>query len=485
MPTKTLVTDLWLYRWRYIIGYTGIIAIIGIVLAIASIYVPGSLRQGEIDSALTSGALSSNSITPQTLVDLPYHLLQRLSFMIFGVTTLSIKLPSIILGYITTIGIFLLVRMWFRRNIAILTTIIAATTTQFLFLIQDGTPSIMYSMVVIWMLFAATRVTRNKSFGTLWKVLTGVLAATALYIPLGAYFVLAVLATAFFHPHIRHVIKHFARSRLIIAIVFGLVAIVPLIYASILDYRVALELLGFPEGNIDIAANLHELGLNLFGFTAVSSGYLLRPVYSLGLLLLIAVGIFKLLTHKYIARSYITLTLSVLMIPLIILNPAHVTDLFPLAVLMIALGIGTLITDWYKLFPRNPYARIGGLLPLGLLVGGIVVSGAMRYMNNYEYNPQLLRNYSSDLRLLDDQLHRQNASLATTRVVAGEQELAFYNLVAHYDKRFAASTDPTTSANTLIVTSAAYQAHKPGIEPQLIITNHFAQNADRFYIYKK
>lgn len=485
MPTKTRVVDLWLYRWRYLIGYTSIIAVIGIVIAVASIYVPGSLRQGEIDAALTSGALSSSSITPHTLVDLPYHLLQRLSFMAFGVTTLSIKLPSIALGCVTAIGIFLLIRMWFRRNVAVLTTIIATTTTQFLFLIQDGTPSIMYSMVVIWMLFAATRVTRNKSFGTLWKVLTGVLAATALYIPLGAYFVLAVLTTAFFHPHIRHVIKRFARSRLIIAIVFGVVAIVPLVYASILDYRVALELLGFPDGKVDMAANLHELGLNLFGFTAASSGYLLRPVYSLGLLLLIAVGIFKLLTYKYIARSYITLTLGLLMVPLIMLNPAHVTDLFPLVVLMIALGIGTLITDWYKLFPRNPYARIGGLLPLSLLVGGIVVSGVMRYMNNYEYNPQLLRNYSSDLRLLGGQLQHQKASLATTRVVVGEQELAFYNLVAHYDKRFAASTDPGTSASTLIVTNAAYRAHKPSTAPQLIVTSQFSENADRFYIYKK
>ena len=482
---KMRVTDFWLYRWRYLIGYTGIVIVIGIVIAIASMYVPGALRQGEVTSALISGNLSFKSMTPEMVIDLPYHILQRLSFMAFGVTTLSIKLPSIMLGVATALGIFLLVRTWFRRNVAVLTTIIATTTTQFLFLVQDGTPAIMFSFLTVWILFAATYVTRKKLFSTLWKVVAGVLMAASLYTPLGIYLVLAVMTTIFFHPHIRHIVTHFARPRLIIAILLGILSTAPLIYASILNHHVALSLIGIPDGALDMKQNLHDVGLSLFGFNAASNSYLLRPVYSLGLLLLMAVGVYKLLTYKYTARSYITLTLGLLMVPLVLLNPTEVSNLFPLAVLMIALGIATLITDWYKLFPRNPYARVAGMVPLVILVGGIVFSGILRYMNNYEYNQDVLKDYSSDLKIVQSELVRQQAKPETTRLIVAPSELPFYDLVSHYDQRFSASTSYEHAPAMTLVTHAAYHAKKPDTAPTSIVTNRLAGDADRLYIYKK
>lgn len=484
---KTRVTDYWIYRWRYPIGYTGIIVAISIVILIASLYVPGSLRSAEQIAAIASGKLSMESISPQMVVDLPYHILQRVSFMLFGVTTLSIKLPSIMLGALTAAGIFLLIRTWFRRNVAVLTAILATTCTQFLFLVQDGTPAIMFSFLTIWTLFAATYVTRKKLFSTLWKVLTGVLMATALYTPLGIYLVLAVMTTTFFHPHIRHVITHFARPRLVIAMMLGLLSIVPVVYASVLDYHVVLALLGFPEGQIDLKANLSSVAHSLFGFASPADGFLLRPVYSLGLMLLMLVGVYKLVTYKHTARSYITLMLGGLMIPLVILDPTHVGALYPLAVLMIALGLATLITDWYKLFPRNPYARVGGLIPLGIMVSSIVIAGVLRYMNNYEYNPGVLKDYSSDLQLIQDQMRYQRATKSQPAVVVvAESEKPFYDLVSHFDTRFITSTTHAASSpRVTVVTHAAYHATKPPIEPTLIVTSRFANTADRLYVYTK
>ncbi|MCA9340471.1 MAG: hypothetical protein KDA17_06150, partial [Candidatus Saccharibacteria bacterium] len=306
----------------------------------------------------------------------------------------------------------------------------------------------------------------------------------ALYTPLGIYLVVAVLTTMFFHPHIRHIVTHFARPRLVIAIALGIVSIVPLVYASTIDPRVALSLLGFPETAISMQQNLREVAYSLVGFFVPANGYLLRPVYSLGLMLLMMIGVYKLMTYKYTARSYITLSLGLLMVPLVLLNPVHVSALYPLAVLMIALGIATLITDWYKLFPRNPYARVAGLIPLAILVGGIVLSGVMRYMNNYEYNANVLKDYSSDLGLLEDQLGYEKATKSTTRLITSPQEEPFYSMVAHYDGRFTISTSQENPAPVAIVTHQAYRIQKPNGEPTMIVTNRFSKNADRFYIYR-
>jgi hypothetical protein len=80
------------------------------VLFIAFMFVPGELRQGEVDSSIKSASLSLKSLSPDMVVDLPYHVLQRFSINLFGSTTAAIKLPSLVLALLTAIGFFFLVK---------------------------------------------------------------------------------------------------------------------------------------------------------------------------------------------------------------------------------------------------------------------------------------------------------------------------------------------------------------------------------------
>ena len=408
--------------------------------------------------------------------------MQRLSFLAFGVTTLSIKLPSIILGALTAFGMLLLVKVWFRRNIAIIVTAIAATTAQFLFMAQDGTSAIMFNFVTVWLLVASTYMTRARVFSTFWKVAACVLTATALYIPLGVYVVLALLITASFHPHIRYMIRRIARVRLVIAILLGLVALIPLGEAIILNHKVAFMLLGIPNV-INIQDNVISLGKDLFGFFLSSDGYLLRPLYSLGAVVLMVVGTYRFLTVKYTARGYTVFFLCLFLVPLIIINPSHITDLYPIAVLLMAMGVNTLIASWYTLFPRNPYARIAGMVPISIFVGGMIFTGLASFVNNYSYNANVLRDYNNDLKLLTRTVAKNRQANTPLQVIATKDQEPFYTLVAHYDKRFVVGTEFTQN-QTVIMTRDAYYQQKPQIGIDMIITNRRATDSDRFYIYK-
>lgn len=478
---KVLVTDYTLYARRFFIGYLLMSALIVGLLVMAAFFVPGELRTGEIDSALTSGALSVQSIEPDSVVNLPYYLLQRLSFLLFDVSTLSIKLPSIILGALTVIGIFALTRSWFGRHIAIITTISAVATAQFLFLIQDGTPFIIFSFITIWLLAASTFITRVHLFSTFWKVIACVLMAVALYIPLGIYLVIALIITASLHPHIRYVIRRVSRTRLIIAVALGLAAVAPLVYAIVLQPSVALTLLGIPADGLHLPDSITQAGQTLFGFLSTSDSYLLRPLYSLGLALLICIGAYRLLTVKHTARSYTVLILSAFLIPLVLIDPTHATSLFPIAVIMIAMGVSLLIQKWYKLFPRNPYARIAGLVPISILVVGLAYTGLMRYMNNYTYNPNILRHYSSDLTLFSRTL---GSAQGAVLLVATESEAPFYKLIAHYDKRFSVNIGYDGVVKNMIVTNSRYHSGPPINMLVEIVTSDRSSSADRFYVYK-
>lgn len=479
---QTRVTDFFLYKWRYVFGYGLLFAIIGGLLFVASNYIPGGLRPAEVDAAVKSGSLSFTSLDPKMIVNLPYYVLQRGVFALFGVSTFTIKLPSLILAFLTVIGLALLIATWHRRNIAIITTIIAATSVQFLFLAQDGTPLIMYSFLAVWLLFASTYVTRQKMFGTLWKVLAGVLFAALLYTPFGIYLAIAVLTTIIFHPHVRFIVKRFSTIRLVLAAVFGLITLLPLIYASFVDRSVIMTLLGLPEHLSQIPANIQKTALDLFGFFAPANGSLARPLYTIEVALLLGLGLVKLAAYRYTARGYICLFWGVLLIPLVLINENQATYLFPLMTLILAISISTLITDWYKLFPRNPYARVIGLIPLGILVVGVTVSGAARYLNTYHYGQVVASTYSKDLSILQGRLLRDVPAGEAKTIVVADKERPFYALLATYDKRIALAT--TAPSGSAVYTKAARAAQpRPG-EPNAIITSSRSQDADRFYIYK-
>ncbi|MEO8691473.1 MAG: glycosyltransferase family 39 protein [Candidatus Saccharimonas sp.] len=448
-----------------------------------AISIPGGLRIEETQSALTSGALSIKSLAPDMVINWPYHILQRGSFLLFGVTDLSIKLPSIVIGLITAIGIFLLIKMWFRRNTATIVTAIAVTMSPFLFMAQDGTPSIMFTSLVIWLMVAGTYVTRSKLFSTFWKVLGCVLLAITLYTPLGVYITIALIITMLIHPHIRYVIRKITKLRLALALALGVLSVTPLVYAIILDYHVLLTLLGLPNGSIDIGNNIVTLGQALFGFGSTHYGAILQPLFSITATLLAIIGIYRLLTVKYTARSYAVLILGTFVLVINIINPAHFLDLYPLAILMIAVGVATLIIDWYQLFPKNPYARVAGLIPLTILVIGMVFSDLSLYTSNYRYNPTLLASYSSDLNLLETTA-KSSTKTKPLQVVTSPNEQPFYALVAHYDDRFSL-VNGASASGVVAVTRAAHSAKlSDSLVLDKIITNDRADQSDRFYLYK-
>lgn len=477
------LTDFFAYRWRYLLGYGAAIVVIAVMMTIAALYIPNELRQGEIDSAITSGTLGTSSMAPEAIINFPYHLLQKLSFIVFGVSNLSIKLPSIFLGVLTVIGIFLLLRTWLHTKVAIIGTILSVVTTQFLFMSQDGTPLIMYTFITIWLLFVATFVTRRKHFGMLWKVLTSLAMAMSLYTPLGVYLVLVMLGVSVFHPHIRYLIRRLNPYKLTVAIILALTALIPLLYAIYLDTGVLRTLLGIPQSLDNIGNNFILIVKQTVGVTSLSSTYLIRPLYPLGLAMLMLVGLYGIMIKKYTARSAITLCWGVVLSIFVILNPDYVTFLFPVATILGAYGIAYMFGSWYRLFPYNPYARALGIIPLGILILAMVGSGVTRFINTYHYNSDVLANYSSDLKILDRELAKRHIKDKGATVVVDGGQLAFYRLIEKYDHRIIVTTDTTTTGPLVIATRTT---KRPTADiPASIVTSTRQNDSDRFYIYTK
>lgn len=480
----TRITDYLLYRWRYILGYGVIILSILGMLTVALFYIPGGLSEAEMQSVVISSSLtlSLTEFDPSSIINLPYHLLQRASITLFGLTPLGIKLPSFILGIASALGILLLLRKWFKQNIAVLTTILVITTGQFMFLAQNGTPAIVYIFWPVWLLVTALMVSRQTGWTTLWKIILFGLAALSLYTPLTIYILLALVSSVILHPHLRYLVKQLSKPKLLFASVCALILLAPLIYVGILHPSIAFQLLGIPETWPNLVANCAQLAHQYFDFITPSSGTIMAPIYGLGSMILIGLGIFRLFTTKYTARSYITIAWVALLIPVLLINPNYISITFVPGILLMAMGVSKLLTLWYQLFPRNPYARFAGLLPLIILIGGMVFSGVDRFMYGYLYDPKTAVNFSTDLDLLNNQLADKNRG--TTQLIVTPSELPFYSVVAKYNADVFSATAPQPQGAVTTIVSRNAVAAFTGVEPWRIVANATNNNGDRFYIYK-
>lgn len=480
---KRRVIEYSLYRGRYAIGYTLGLLVITALILFAAFYTPGGLRVAEQASAVASAQLEFNEFNPATVVNLPYHLMQWLSFKALGITELSIKLPSILLGLATLIGMFYLIKEWYRKNVAMIATIIAATTPVFVFMSQDGAANIYAVAVAFWLLVAATHVSRRHTPRLMWKVIFFILFALNLYSTLGIYLNLAIVTTVIFHPHIRHLVRKLNPNYIALASISSLLILAPMLYSLVTKPAVALQLLGLPEQTPNIFENAKSLFLTYIGVVEPTIP-IIQPMLSIGTLMLIAIGVYKFIQVKHTARSYVVWFWVLTIVPLLLVNPTHKSYIFPLAVIMIAMGIATLIAEWYKLFPLNPYARVVGLLPLGIIVIGLVTSNASRYLIGYHYTPDLANRYNQDLRLLNRSLDKIDASTdKPARLIVTEPQLDFYQTVADYNQRFTVSSDTSQATDRYIISRDAWLKMPVERTPHYIATDAKSEAADRFYLY--
>lgn len=469
----TDITSFYIYRFRYIIGYTLIgILLIGL-LVYAGLYTPGGISTAEMSTVVNSSNVAFSDIHSFAVPNLPYLLLQKTSIHFLGVSDFSIKLPSIILSFVTAIGLLVLLRRWFKPNIAVLASIIAVTTGQFLFIAQDGTPGIMYVLWSVLLLLLGTLIANRARPSLLWKILFFVVGALSLYTPLSIYAMIAMGVAAVLHPHLRYLVRQMSRPELFLAFLVGLIIALPIVVGVVQSPQLGLTMLGIPSSLPDFLDNGSLLLKQYFYFSSPSTTGLMTPVFGLGSMIIILLGAYKLFKTRQSTQSYLTIIWLLCLIPILITNPSFTSITFLPLVLLLAIGLDSLLNYWYRLFPRNPYARIGGLIPLVILVSALVISGLGRYVYGYTYDPNTVANFSKDLTLLPKDI---------PRLVVGTSELDFYQVVAKY--RQGLSVSLVASGDSFTATRLANSQYD-GYKVNKIITSSSVSNADRFYIYKK
>lgn len=471
---KIIISKLFLYRYRFVIGYAVLGAAFVFLLFLLPLFSQHGLSEAEMESATSSYYLSFDAPLNGDLVDLPYRILQKISISIFGLTPYAIKLPSILMGLALGLLLILLLNRWFKSNVSLLASCLVVLSTPFLFLAGSGTPLI---MLVFWptlLLWLGSKIQGEKRPKPMYSFFFALALLLSIFTPYMLYFAIFCVVFVFCQPHLRFIVKSLPKLPLTVVGIFVVIGIVALAMNIINHPDTIMELL-FSK-HFDITNFFGNIGSGLapvFLWNGSLESVFLTPLMSMPTLALALIGLFSTTKGFFASRNSIASLLLIFTLVITGFNPdAVIFFILPFAILM-AHGLKYLLEKWYGLFPENPYARIAAIIPLSILFATILIPSLLQYVYGYRYNPNVANEFYYDLSII-----RKNLTNETLLVTD------------HYDfyKILEASTDifvVNELGDDLPENLAILYGTSDNGNYQLsrIITSPMRENSDIIYLY--
>lgn len=477
---KLVISKLFLYRYRFVIGFFLLaLAYLGLLLWLPLLS-PNGLSESEMISAAHSYALEPASVLRGDIVNLPYRILQKLSIMTFGLNIYSVKLPSIIIGVFLGLLLILLLNRWFKTNVALMASILAVLSGSFLYLAGSGTPLIMlvfWPTLLLWLGSKIQGVTKPKPF---YCFIFAFALLASIFTPHIIYLAAFIVIFAIVHPHLRFTIKTLPTIPLILTIFIILLGLASFIVGFVVNPSILAELFLAPGLTFStFISNVQTAFLPFFAWSTTLESAFLSPFIGLASIALAVIGLLSTAKGFFASRNSIATWLIIFTIFLAGLNPeSAILILLPMAIL-IAHGLRYILDKWYDLFPSNPYARISAFFPIGAFLGVIIISGISHFIFGYRYIPLVANEFNNDLTIIRNQLSPNE----TLYIIDDSVAYNFYKILEVNDGICTVSdtlpdSNPSTSFATLGKTSI-------NVPISQIITSPKSENSDRMYLYNK
>ena len=123
--------------------------------------------------------------------------------------------------------------------------------------------------------------------------------------------------------------------------------------------------------------------------------------------------------------------------------------------LALAVGVGELLTAWFSLFPRNPYARIFGLALVILLTAGVAAGSLYAYIFANVYEARVVRSLDREFEAARNTLDR--GAKSQILVAPKSQEKFYAGLKRDFPNLKIANSVPKKFAKNELIVLASSQ----------------------------
>jgi hypothetical protein len=335
----------------------------------------GTLLPGYSQAEIASYASAADwHVILKDPVNAPYKLPVWLGGAVAHQGLLITRVVSAGFGILAALFFFLIARLRYRYWIACTGTVLFATSAGFLHAARLGTAIVLQLAVsaFIWcVLWYRARYEYRTAIGYVATLLLGILC----YIPGILWFELFGLILL--QTSIRRQLREVATGHLVAWIVVFLAVIAPLVYATIKNLHLGLEVMGLPQNLHTLMHIPHNLLNTVLAIGIRSDGNPLLWVGHVPLLNVTELTLAMLGTYMYFYRIRRTSSLSsIFLIGCTLLaillaslgGNVTVVCLVPLLYLLVTSGLNNLLGRWLAVFPRNPIARSSGIVIIAVML---------------------------------------------------------------------------------------------------------------------
>lgn len=410
MKTRTL-KELLLYNYRYWFGYSIIIGFIVYFLGWQIGTLPGGLSQPEINTAASRADLQS--ILQQPLYPL-HAILQWGSMNIFGSDPWALRLASVLIGLVVALALYNLLKRWFGKPTALLSTAVFISADWFLFIARLGTGAVEFSLWLSLALLCLTKLLERK---TNWLILFTLSLCGLLFAPFGIYAVITLVISLFACRLFRERIMSASLVVKILSPLILLLTITGIGFISFNNFDFLKSLLGI-QALPSITEYVRNVFNNLGGVVAVlpSSNVIISPsgIFFIRFFefILILFGVIMFWRTRVNRLNLVVLILSLVLALASGLSAgsrANGLILIPAAIFMTA-GVRHLLHRWQRTFPLNPYARVTAYATLTVLFICVVALHYVSYFELWQTQSTARATFQPDFMLLKNELKKTEYS---------------------------------------------------------------------------
>lgn len=275
---------------------------------------------------------------------------------------LAMRSVSVLVGLTVICSFYYVLSKWYTRRIAILGTLLLATSSWFLHISRLSTNDIMFCS--LFLLFACG-VWLEEARRNVKALLTcGLLAIALLYIPGMIWFILPIVFWQ--RRRIALYLQQVSTWQLSLLIVMSSVLLVPLILSIVYQPSLYKEWLGLPVHWLsfkEMAQNLVHIPAQLFwhGPRDASRWLGQLPLIDWFGAVMFAVGAYSYWFKLHLDRTWFLIYIAIIGSVLIAIGgPVRINLFLPFVYLVMAGGVALMLQQWFTVFPRNPFARTVG-----------------------------------------------------------------------------------------------------------------------------
>lgn len=354
--------------WQPLAGY---IAGVAVVLALL-LYRLGSLVPGfSLGEKVSIASSKSLEVIFNNPLFAPHELIKYLGLKAGHNGYIAMRLPSVIFGLAAVLLFFYIVNRWFNFRVAMITTILFATSSWFLTMSRIATPEVLMLGLLAPLAYSIWLPKHQRPLPTL--ILGAFVLTTMLHVP---GFVWFAIAGVFWQRH--SLAKVYKESKIPTLLILSacVILMVPMIVAVLTHKSVALAFVGLPQTMpaswLDIPKNLLLIPYHLVlsGPTNPATNLARLPLLDFFVAIMAIIGVYSYASHSKLRRSKLILACVVLGSILVSLGGmVSITILLPFVFLLVAGGLNFMIEQWFMVFPYNPLARNLATLLIFLAVG--------------------------------------------------------------------------------------------------------------------